>query len=1003
MHATVAPTPNIRWFAACAALTLLTVGLAAPSRAHAASAVRAASVVHTAAAVHSAVVSPTAAVTGQSLVASTACSSSGSAVTCDLWAKTGTIALSGVTVPIWGFAPSDAAAAGIPGPVLEATAGQTVTINLHNQLTQALSLTLPGIPLGVGGSIVPEDTIGAPAGDVKPYTFTAPAAGTYLYEAGHTANGARQAAMGLIGGLIVRPSGFDALAPTEDGTPATAFDDEAVLVLSEVDPAFNAAPTSFDLRNFHPRYRLINGHAFPSTDPISTDHGRRTLLRYENGGLLGHAMGALGVKQEVLAVMARADSNRSPLVSEMIAAGQTEDLRVTFPIGGADQLPLYETAGTLDNAGQVTAIGSRIVGFGGMLTFLSAAPSAPGGDTVGPNVSGVAVAPNPTNALTAATVTANVSDVATGNHNISRAEFLVDGLAVNVGGGTAMSASDGVFDSPTEAVTGTLTTTVLQTLAQGKHTMYVRAMDDQNNWGPAASFVFTAASTGPAISGLSLSPNPANGSSAVQLGATGDDSSIGGQVVAGEYFVDSVGGNGTGSALTVATPATVAAGTATLSTAVLGGLVDGSHTVSVHFKDDQNLWGPLATIDLKVDRTGPTLGGTGNQVTPNPTNGLTGDPVDPTSLKVHASLVDAVVSGVSSAVVGAEGFLDNAAGVSGTGFVFVADDGSWNSSSESGYGLIPLSQLTSLGQGTHTVYVHGRDAAGNWGTLAPITFVLDRGPAVTAAAPGTVSTLAGPVNVGTATALTGTTVTAAEFFEATDPGAGNGSALTVSPTGSATATLAVLPRSLSVGAHTLLVRAKDSNGIWGKTVLVPITITGLFSNGFEAGNTTGWSSSTLAANSVTKLAAIDGSYGLQVGASARYVQRNLTATSLHAAFKLRTSTLVTTTAGVTLLQARTGAGGQVLAVQYRNTGALPQVRLVTGTGSASIWVTIAAGVTDLRVDRNTASSAMTLSANGAPILSGAASPGTVANIRLGIVSGTVSSGSIQLDSFGATS
>jgi hypothetical protein len=76
---------------------------------------------------------------------------------------------------------------------------------------------------------------------------------------------------------------------------------------------------------------------------------------------------------------------------------------------------------------------------------------------------------------------------------------------------------------------------------------------------------------------------------------------------------------------------------------------------------------------------------------------------------------------------------------------------------------------------------------------------------------------------------------------------------------------------------------------------------------------------------------------------------------------------------------------------------------VTGTGSASAWVTIAAGVTDLRVDRNTTGSAMTLSANGVSILSGPAATGTVANIRLGIVSGTVSSGSIQLDSFGATS
>jgi hypothetical protein len=403
-----------------------------------------------------------------------------------------------------------------------------------------------------------------------------------------------------------------------------------------------------------------------------------------------------------------------------------------------------------------------------------------------------------------------------------------------------------------------------------------------------------------------------------------------------------------------------------------------------------------------MDRTGPSLGSSGNVVTPNPTNGLTGDPVDPTSLKVHVSLVDAPVSGISSAVVGAEGFLDNAAGVSGTGFVFVADDGSWNSTSEAGYGLIPLSQLVGMTQGPHVVFVHGRDAAGNWGPLAPITFTLDRGPVVTTTTPGTVSTLAGPVTLGSATS-TISTVTAAEVFENADPGNGNGSSITVSPAGAATATLSIEPRSLSVGVHTLWVRAQDANGMWGKAVSVSITVTGLFSNGFEAGNAAAWSSSTLLTGSVTKPAAIDGSYGLQVGGSARYVQRNLTATSIHAAFKLRTSTLVTSTAGVTLLQARTSSGAQVLAVQYRNTVANPrQVRLVTGSSPASAWVTVTAGVSDLRIDR-AAGGAVTLSVNGVQVQGPFASTGTVGNIRLGIVSGTVTSGSIQLDSFGATS
>ncbi|MBM0240050.1 multicopper oxidase domain-containing protein, partial [Micromonospora sp. ATA32] len=50
-------------------------------------------------------------------------------------------------------------------------------------------------------------------GATRSYTFTAHRPGTYLYEAGHTALGARQVAMGLVGALVVR-------APRLAGDPA---------------------------------------------------------------------------------------------------------------------------------------------------------------------------------------------------------------------------------------------------------------------------------------------------------------------------------------------------------------------------------------------------------------------------------------------------------------------------------------------------------------------------------------------------------------------------------------------------------------------------------------------------------------------------------------------------------------------------------------------------------------------------------------------------------------
>lgn len=106
------------------------------------------------------------------------------------------------------------------------------------------------------------------------------------------------------------------------------------------------------------------------------------------------------------------------------------------------------------------------------------------GDTQGPISSAVAVTPNPATLNTTVTVSATVDDTTTGGSIIQSAEFSVNG-----GSWTAMTATDGAFDSPTENVTGTFTATL-----QGTNQVCVQGTDAAGNVGAPACANFTAVS-----------------------------------------------------------------------------------------------------------------------------------------------------------------------------------------------------------------------------------------------------------------------------------------------------------------------------------------------------------------------------------------------------------------------------------------------------------------------------------------------------------------------------
>ena len=245
----------------------------------------------------------------------------------------------------------------------------------------------------------------------------------------------------------------------------------------------------------------------------------------------------------------------------------------------------------------------------------------------------------------------------------------------------------------------------------------MRGQDANGNWGPFASTVLNLDKTGPATTGLSLAPNPSDGTVSVNLSATGNDTATGGSnVTTAEYWVDADAP--TAMTIVAGADAPIRDFTATIPS----GLSQGSHVVSVRSQDSFGNWGAVATINLTI---GDTAAPTTSNVTasPNPTNGLIGYNTSIPAVRAFADFSDVATGG--SNIVAAEGFID-AIGSDGTGFVFIATDGGFNSPTELGYADIPLASVGGLSNGDHTIYVHAKDSSNNWGAFATTTLTVDK-------------------------------------------------------------------------------------------------------------------------------------------------------------------------------------------------------------------------------------------------------------------------------------
>ena len=195
----------------------------------------------------------------------------------------------------------------VPGPTMIVTEGQTVTVNLTNNLPTPVgntSILFPGFTVTATGGVTGLMTKEAAPGSTVTYTFTASTPGTHSYYSG--TQGDLQIEMGLYGALIVLPSDAGVLSTCAAGLhaanlaaeahwgehdfrlaaaaydhAATCYDREYLFQFAEMDSNIHsqAAAQVAALGNctagvagcslevptepYHPSYFLINGRSMP--------------------------------------------------------------------------------------------------------------------------------------------------------------------------------------------------------------------------------------------------------------------------------------------------------------------------------------------------------------------------------------------------------------------------------------------------------------------------------------------------------------------------------------------------------------------------------------------------------------------------------------------------------------------------------------------------------------------------------------------------------------------
>lgn len=182
------------------------------------------------------------------------------------------------SLPIWGYTDINGGSGKVPGPVIDAVEGGTITVEVVNNHNRDHNFVVQGIT---------SDTTAIPPGGSRTYTLDTPTSGVYFYR--DTLDNNVNRSLGLLGAVVVRPS----TGSTRAWSGGPSFDFERLWVINDMDiPRWNNVAIgggSVNTGTYRPNYFLMNGmNGFQAMGDANTNIegtvGETFIVRIVNAG-----------------------------------------------------------------------------------------------------------------------------------------------------------------------------------------------------------------------------------------------------------------------------------------------------------------------------------------------------------------------------------------------------------------------------------------------------------------------------------------------------------------------------------------------------------------------------------------------------------------------------------------------------------------------------------------------------------------------------------------------